>query len=211
MGPKGLVGSGMGGGMGGGMALIADQLPAKQPVKSPAPWVQSVASDAETKIRAQLDAPTAVDFFDVSLQNAIDYWKSYHGIEIQFDTAALQDAGISVDTQITRKLTGVPLRSALHLMLDSMGLIFFIHDEVLLITTPDAASNMIELRIYSVGDLGKNDDELNELADFLRPLLGGESELHAHRTLLFARASAPVQEELSPTLSDLREKLNAPK
>jgi hypothetical protein len=216
---QGFMGGGMGGGMGvgmggmgGGMALIADQHPVKRPINSPARWVQSVASDAEAKIRAQLDAPTAMEFADVSLQDAIDYLKQYHGIEIQLDTAALQDAGIGAFTQrISRKLAGIPLRSALHLMLDSMGLIFVIHDEVLLITTPDGASNMIELRIHPVGDLGKSDDDLNELAEFLRPLLGGESELHAHRALLFARASAPIQEELSRTLSDLRGKLNSPK
>jgi len=199
---------GLGGGMGGGGGAALGS--SKREIKSPARWANSAASDAETKIRAQLDLPTTMDFVETPLQDAVDYLKDHHGIEIQLDSKALEDGGMGTDTPISRKLAGIPLRSALQLLLDPIGLIFVVRDEVLLITTPEAADKMIELRIYRVGDLGQTDEELNEMAAFLRPLLGGDIELRAHRKLLFARAPTPIQEELSRALTDLRGKINSP-
>src|SRR5437762_844182 len=49
---------------------------------------------AAADVRAALDNLTAFDFKDTPLQDAIDYLKEYHGIDIRFDTQALADAGV---------------------------------------------------------------------------------------------------------------------
>ena len=41
-----------------------------------------------------------------------------HHIEIQLDTAAMKDAGVDPDAQITKNIKGISLRSALKLLLE---------------------------------------------------------------------------------------------
>ena len=108
---------------------------------------------AEKKIEAALKTPTQLEFVDTPLTDVIDYLKDYHQIEIQLDKKAMEDAGVGTDTPVTKSLKGVSLRSALRLMLAELNLKYVIKDEVLLITTTEAAENMLTTRVYSVADL----------------------------------------------------------
>jgi hypothetical protein len=109
---------------------------------------------AEKKIRKALDEPTSFEFFENSLQDVVDYLKEYHDIEIQLDTKTLADAGQGSDTQVTRKLSGISLRSALRLLLGGLdGLTYIIKDEVLLITTKEVADAELITKAYPVADL----------------------------------------------------------
>ena len=108
---------------------------------------------AEKKIEAALKSPTQLEFVDTPLTDVIDYLKDYHQIEIQLDKKAMEDAGVGTDTPVTKSLKGVSLRSALRLMLAELNLKYVIKDEVLLITTTEAAENMLTTRVYSVADL----------------------------------------------------------
>ena len=54
-------------------------------------------------------------------------------------TAALKEAGISENTPITKHFKGISLRSGLKLLLDELQLKYVIHNEVLLITSPEKA------------------------------------------------------------------------
>ena len=49
-----------------------------------------------------IENPTTMDFTETPLQDAVDYLKELHNIEIQLDTKALGDAGIAPDTAVTR-------------------------------------------------------------------------------------------------------------
>ncbi len=108
---------------------------------------------AAARIRKALDQPTSIEFVEAPLQEVIDYLKDLHGIEIQIDTKALEDASIGPDTPVTRNLKGITLKSALRLMLGSMDLTYFIKNEVLLITTPEKAGNELVTKVYPVADL----------------------------------------------------------
>ena len=108
---------------------------------------------AEEKILKALDDPTTLEFIETPLQDAVDYIKDFHGIEIQLDTKALEGAGIMVDTPVTRNLKGISLRSALRLMLKQLELTYVIQNEVLLITTPDEANTKQVVKVYPVADL----------------------------------------------------------
>ena len=108
---------------------------------------------AEKKIEAALKSPTQLEFVDTPLTDVIDYLKDYHQIEIQLDKKAMEDAGVGTDTPVTKSLKGVSLRSALRLMLAELSLKYVIKDEVLLITTTEAAENKLTTRVYSVADL----------------------------------------------------------
>ena len=87
------------------------------------------------------------------LTDAIDYLKDFHKIEIQLDKKAMDEAGIGTDTTVTKNLKDIPLRSALRLILHELGLTYVVENEVLLITTNEAAEARCEPVVYPVADL----------------------------------------------------------
>lgn len=108
---------------------------------------------AEKKIIEELDKPTTLDFVDTPLAEVIQYLEDYHKIQIEMDGKALEDAGLATDTPITRQLQNISLRSALRLILKELDLTYVIDDEVLMITTVDAAQDRLTTRVYPVADL----------------------------------------------------------
>ena len=109
--------------------------------------------EAETKILAELEKPTKLEFIDTPLEDVIAQLKEYHQIEIQLDRGALDDMGIGTDTPVTRQLHGISLRSALRLMLGDLDLTYMIDNEVLMITTREKAESRLTTRVYPVADL----------------------------------------------------------
>ncbi len=108
---------------------------------------------AEAKITKALDDETTLEFVETPLQDVVDYLKDLHGIEIQLDGKALEEAGVGSDTPVTRNLKGITLRSALRLMLGALELTYVIKDEVLLITTKEKADAELVTKAYPVADL----------------------------------------------------------
>jgi hypothetical protein len=122
---------------------------------------------AEEAIEQALKSPTQMDFIETPLQDVIDYLKDYHHIEIQLDKVAMDDAGVGTDTPVTKNLKGISLRSALKLILHQLNLTYTIQNEVLLITTPEAAESHLIRRVYDVADLVVyNDDEFGQVDDY---------------------------------------------
>ncbi|HEX3655494.1 MAG TPA: hypothetical protein VHV55_06805 [Pirellulales bacterium] len=113
-------------------------------------------------IEKALDEPTEVEFIEAPLTDVIEFLKTRHQVEMQLDRKALDEAGVAADTQITRNLKGISLRSALRLMLRDLELTYVIRDEVLLITTVSNAETIHTTRVYAVGDLlrSASDDAL---------------------------------------------------
>ena len=108
---------------------------------------------AEKKINEALKSPTQLEFVDTPLTDVIDYLKDYHNIEIQLDRHAMEEASIALDTPVKKNLKGISLKSALRLMLSELGLTYIIQDEVLLITTKEAAEQKLTTKVYPVADL----------------------------------------------------------
>ena len=133
-------------------AVLSQEKPRdKQPQPPAANEPRSGACEAA--IEKALASPTQVEFVDTPLQDVIDYLKDYHRIEIQVDTKALNDVGISPTTPITKNLKGISLRSALKVMLHELCLTYVIQDEVLLITTQEEEDCHLTTKVYPVADL----------------------------------------------------------
>jgi hypothetical protein len=111
--------------------------------------------DTEKKILQQLDEPTSIDFEVTPLDEAAVYLSQLHGIQVVLDEPALAEAGIDSSTPVTLRLKGISLRSALRIMLRNTDpvLTFDIDNEVLLLTTNEAAGNRLVTRVYPVPDL----------------------------------------------------------
>lgn len=210
-------------------APAADPFSAEPPKvaakKTPAaPKPQRPASTNE-RVREALHSPTQMEFVDTPLQDAVNFLKDFHQIEIQLDTRALEDAGVGSDTPVSRNLSGLPLRSALRILLGDLDLAYVVKNDVLLITTQDKASEMCEVRVYDVTKLVAPDAKAEEILQTLTLLLsetvqrtvGGETvssglqriRMVPLRNLLVILASQEEHEEIAKILEELAKGLAA--
>lgn len=203
--------------------LPAEAAPAKSAARQPRPTPQTTAA---AKIHYALQDPTAMDFTETPLQDAIDYLKDLHNIPIQLDTRALEDAGVGSDTPVTFHSANVGLAPAMRLLLAPLQLAAVVKDDVLLITTVDVIQNEYALRVYDVRDLVEQGDK--SLPETLRKLIDPPSvtvpkpdspgaaqqapvvvenqqvQFLAYRNLLLVRASLSDHERLEQLLADMR-------
>lgn len=92
------------------------------------------------QIRRALDSPTAFAFDKAPYSEALSFMARLVEIPLHFDTAACRRAGISLDEEITLELrSGCSLRAALQIVAAEAGVAIIMQDDVLLVTTPDAA------------------------------------------------------------------------
>lgn len=125
-------------------------------------------SPNEKKILAALEQPTDCDFTETPLADVREYFSAKNEVVIRFDAKSLQDQAIDTSQPITNQLKDVSLKSALRLLLAEHDLTFVVRDDVLLITTEDAASQRLVTRTYPVGDLvavGPGDGSFKELLE----------------------------------------------
>jgi hypothetical protein len=137
---------------------------ARPPDRAPA------RSAAEVQLRAGKEAieralaeTTKFEFVEMPLSDIAAYLQELHKINVVLDKKALEDIGVGTDTQITKSLSNVTLRSALKLLLRDLNLTWAIRDEVLMITSREQADNLLTTEVYDVADLVTCRDQKNEL------------------------------------------------
>lgn len=175
----------------------------------------------EERVRQALQQPTELHASETRLEDVMDLLKEKHKIEIQFDKKALFDAGTSTETQITKSVKGISLRSALRLILHEDDLTYVVKDDVLLITTPEVADQYMELKVYDVSDMAPAGAEAaaffeqltDTITDCVRPSTfdanGGPGTIRRFdaggiRALIVSQTQA-VHEEIADLLAKLRE------
>lgn len=172
--------------------------------------------DSQTeKIYQELERPTTLDFVDTPLAEAVQYLEDFHKIQIEMDKKALEDAGLATDAPITRQLQNISLRSALRLIFDQLDLDYIIRDQVLMITTKDAADNYLVVKVYPVEDLvvhsGKmnNNALLNVIESAVRPASwdasGGQGSITPFRGSLVISQTETAHYEVAQLLRQLRQ------
>ena len=82
-----------------------------------------------------------MEFADTPLKDVADYLSGLHHIPIHIDATALKEMGTEESTPITCNLPGIPLRSALEIILDELQLKWVISHNVLMITSPTKAES----------------------------------------------------------------------
>jgi len=125
----------------------------------------------EAAIEKALRQPVALVFDGIPLSDVVESLRDSCGIEIYLDGKALDEAGTAKDVPVTCDLHGVPLRSRLNLMLRQLGLTWTIENDVLLITTTDAAESMLMTKTYDVADLVVYLNDHNAPVDDYDPLI----------------------------------------
>lgn len=104
-------------------------------------------------IEKQLNKPVNINMNKQGLGEAIDYLRNYTGLNISVDPKALQDEGLTKETQVDLTLSNVKLKTALKYMLTPLGLTYQVDDEVLLITNQQSSNVKTRAWTYYVSDL----------------------------------------------------------
>jgi hypothetical protein len=73
------------------------------------------------KIQRELDSETTMEFIETPLSDVVRYLNDLHGISIQLDQRAMDQAGLTGDLPITLNLKNVSFRSSLRLLLQRSG------------------------------------------------------------------------------------------
>ena len=120
------------------------------PANASATWDFKPRSPLVKRIEQALLRDTEVAFNDIPLEEALNYVKDFHSIEIILDKEALRADGIATDSQVNLNISGVSLSSALNLLLEPLKLDYVIKNELLVITTRSTADETMETRVYNV-------------------------------------------------------------
>ncbi|WP_442506972.1 hypothetical protein SH528x_005850 [Novipirellula sp. SH528] len=110
-------------------------------------------NDTERRIQATLSDETSQIFVETPLEEAIQKIATDHDIPIVIDRRALEEIGLTADSPVTIELKNVSLRSFMRLLLRELDLTYMIKDEVMQITTQEAAEENLVTKVYPVGDL----------------------------------------------------------
>lgn len=150
-------------------------------------------------------------------------------VPIQLNRKALDELHIAPDAPVNAEIRGVPLRSALHLLLHDLRLTYTIKTEALMVTSPEDADRNLLTVIYPVDDVvtipdqsALDFDSLIELiTSTVKPTtwdaVGGSGSIAPFEkgNLLVVSQTLPVHEEIGQLLKSLRQhpvaKLPAPK
>ena len=110
------------------------------------------SNEAERNIYNKLSEKVDVDYTNTPVRQILDDFSVKLNFPLYIDENSILDAGASTDDPVTLAIGEVSLRSALRLILEASELTYVIEDEVMKITTKDAASSQV-VRIFPVGDL----------------------------------------------------------
>jgi hypothetical protein len=166
---------------------------------------------------AALAVDAEASYVDVPLEDVIGQLAERHGLQVMFARGAIEEAGATIDYPHSVEVRGVSLRNLLELVLDQHGLTWIIRDEVLVVTSKEAADNMLRNRVYPVADILAKGFEgsygVDDLSDMIQSIVapqswdevGGPGSVPTYPGALVVRQTQPVHEEIERLLAMLRE------
>lgn len=116
-------------------------------------WDFKLRNPNVARIERALQQTTEVNFREVPLQDAVDYLKDYHQVDILTDKKSLTENGFSMDSTVNLAVSGVSLKSTLRLLLEPVGLDYVIQNDVMVITMREKADETFETRVYRTSRL----------------------------------------------------------
>lgn len=117
---------------------------------------QSVTSNPKDHdaLLAKLQQKVSVTFIETPLEEAAKALSKQISATIIIDRWAIEEIGVTPDTPVNIELKSVSLQSALRLMLRDLTLTYLVKDEVIQITTMDAAERNLVNQIHFLESTG---------------------------------------------------------
>jgi len=119
-------------------------------------WISTGGRDAdvdEDRLEAALRQRGSIDFVAEPLKHVVESLSRQFGVPIVLAQKKLEEAGVSLDTPITKTLDNLPLESAVRLILNDVELGLTIRDNVIVISTHEDIESQLVTRVYPVFDL----------------------------------------------------------
>lgn len=101
------------------------------------------------KTSTALQQPIDVEMVETPLSDFLSFISDVIDVQIYLDPASLDDVGLSADEPVSIKITGVPARQVLDLVLTKWGLTYIAKENFILITDEDE----LVTRVYPVVDI----------------------------------------------------------
>lgn len=177
--------------------------------KKTIPAPSKAKGDATARIMSALGDETTQCFIETPLSDAIQQISETHGIPIVIDTRALEEIGLSHEQGVTIDLKNVTLRSYLRLMLRDLDLTYMVKDEVMQITTAEAAEDNLVTEMYVLAPkfAAKAESLVKILQGTVVPdaweTLGGNSTMYAFDHVLIVSTTSDVQDQVQQFLAEL--------
>lgn len=178
---------------------------------------ENAGDPAAAAILAALETEVEAVFGDVPLEDLILHLAEEHGLQVEFDRSAIEEAGATSDTPVSVEVRGVSLRNGLELILDQHGLTWIVRDEVLTITSKEAADQILRTKVYPVADIVAKGFEgsygVDDLSAMVQSIVapqswaevGGPGDIPTYPGALVVRQTQPMHEEVEALLAKLRE------
>lgn len=133
---------------------------AKMDYELPADW-KEITERRKTQLSPKLKAvmtalrqPVDIDKTNAPLSEILKDLQKAMNQPIVLDKATMQDAGVDQSTPTTLSPgTSVSARTALKMALGTHGLTYVIRDNTIFVVTREKATQMMETRVYYIGDL----------------------------------------------------------
>ncbi len=179
-------------------------------------WVDNGA--AEQRIHKALAKDFSVECVDTPLEDVVELISKSLDIPVMLDIRALEEIGLTTDTPLTLQLKNTSVRSILRLMLRPVDLTYMIKDEVLQVTTVEAAEQNLVSRIYFLEATGIPIGDFKSITDTIRAavvpdtwdILGGPSSImpissgEAGRPAILVSATTDVHHQIETLMASLR-------
>lgn len=131
----------------------AGKLVAQPPTAEPKNRDAKSARHKQPTLEDKLDQRIDFLFTDTPLRDVITYLSDTSGIQIYVKEKKLEEMGVSLDMPVNKNLKQVRLSTGLELLLDDVGLTHVEKDDLLVITSPEDAESVQEIRVYDCRDL----------------------------------------------------------
>ncbi|MBY0527032.1 MAG: STN domain-containing protein [Gemmataceae bacterium] len=114
---------------------------------------EPVLTAKEMAIVKSLSKPINTDYDKAAFTDVIEDLATKLDCTIVVDKAALNDALVNSETQISLKIKGVSARTVLRKVLADLGLAYVVKNEVIQVVSMEKAKEMMVQRTYYLGDL----------------------------------------------------------
>ena len=150
--------------------------------------------------------------FDGSLRELAELMTATIGYPIIINQKDLDEVGVTTDTPVKGSYNNVPIRLGLRSILKTVGLTYYVTDDAVVITNPDAASKPenLELFFFPVWDL-PNHEEIVEAIHKCSAASGfaeyggpGQAMIYNEPPLLVVSHATEVVEKIPALLASLR-------
>ncbi len=121
-------------------------------------WL-STNSEAVSEIERKLSDKQSLTLIDVPLEDVAREMSEKNDLQIYIDRRALEEIGLSADQPVRLEAKNVTLESLLNLITRELDLTFIVEDELLKITTVEAAEMRPMIRVYWESENGLQFDE----------------------------------------------------